>query len=208
MVAGKDVLEVGSFDGNGTLRRDVVGLEPARYVGVDLKQGAGVDEICAVEGIEDRFGSDAFDLVISTEMLEHVADWRVAVAKMKAVLRPDGLILITTRSIGYPYHAEPRDYWRYEPEDIEAIFGDFRILALERDPSMPGVFLLGRRLEVPPVDLGPIALHSMVLGRRALAFGRLDLARSMLLSPRRAASIFPPSLKRPLRAMWHAMGRS
>ena len=141
-------------------------------------------------------------------MLEHVGDWRAAVTNMKTVLRADGLLLITTRSLGYPYHAEPRDYWRYEPTDMEAIFGDFDILALERDRSMPGVFMLARRRDGPAVDLGPIDLYSMVLGHRALGYRRRDLARFLLSSPRRAASVLPPTLKRPLRAVWRAAGRS
>jgi len=51
---------------------------------------------------------------------------------MKAVLKPGGFIYITTRSRGFPYHAYPHDYWRYEIEDMEKIFGDFEIIALEK----------------------------------------------------------------------------
>jgi hypothetical protein len=31
----------------------------------------------------------------------------------------------------------PHDYWRYEIEDMEKIFGDFEITALEKDWEAP-----------------------------------------------------------------------
>jgi len=64
---------------------------------------------------------------------------------MKAVLKPGGLIYITTRSRGFSYHAYSHDYWRYEIEDMEKIVGDFEITALEKDWEAPGVFLKARK---------------------------------------------------------------
>src|SRR5512133_1128292 len=71
-VRGKSVLEVGSQNVNGSLRSYVEGLGPSRYFGVDMTPGDGVDEVCSAEKLIERFGVDAFDVVISTEMLEHV----------------------------------------------------------------------------------------------------------------------------------------
>ena len=82
---------------------------PANYVGIDITAGRGVDEVCDVADLVARFGASSFDLVISTEMLEHVYDWPRAVNKMKEVLRPEGVILFTTRSPGFPLHGYPDD---------------------------------------------------------------------------------------------------
>jgi SAM-dependent methyltransferase len=99
-VRGRTVLEVASRDVNGSLRGHVEGLAPASYLGVDIAAGPGVDEICPVDCLIDRFGPDRFDLVFSTEMLEHVRDWRAALANLKAVTKPGGVLFFTTRSRG------------------------------------------------------------------------------------------------------------
>ncbi len=50
-VKGKDVLEVGSLDRNGSLRAIVEALQPKGYVGADLSAGPGVDGICPAEDL-------------------------------------------------------------------------------------------------------------------------------------------------------------
>ncbi|MDQ3821878.1 MAG: class I SAM-dependent methyltransferase [Actinomycetota bacterium] len=171
-VAGKRVLEVGSLDVNGSLRRVVEALEPQSYTGVDLWPGPGVDEVCSAERLLDRFGAGRFDVVLSTETLEHVFDWRAAVTGMKGVLRPGGVVLVTTRAPGFPFHGHPADFWRFEPEVLEAAFADFDIAALERDPLMPGVFLKAKKRENgAAVDLGAIeAVRVAQPPRRRTAF--------------------------------------
>ena len=109
-VHGKSVLEVGARDVNGSLRRLIERWSPSKYVGVDIEEGKGVDLICSIEGLVEHFGEDAFDLVVSTEVLEHVLDWRNAVSNVKRVTKPNGVILITTCSFGFPYHGYPNDY--------------------------------------------------------------------------------------------------
>ena len=95
--------------------------------------------------IVGRFGVESFDVVISTETLEHVLGWRTAVNNMKLVLRSGGYIYITTRSKGFSYHGYPYDYWRFEASDLIKIFRDFEIIKIERDWEAPGAFLKARK---------------------------------------------------------------
>ncbi len=139
-VKGRRVLEVGSYDVNGSPRSVVGPLGPSGYVGVDIQAGPGVDMTCDATALEAAFGRDSFDLVISTEMVEHLEDWRGAVRQMKAVLKPGGRLLITTRSPGFPYHPHPVDCWRFTKEDFARIFGDMEIEEICDDPKEPGVF--------------------------------------------------------------------
>jgi len=166
-VRGRAVLDLGARDVNGSLRPHVEAMRPARYVGVDLEAGKGVDEVCDAGAVDRRFGEAAFDLVLSTELLEHVRDWRAAVRAMKRVSRPGGTLILTTRSKGFRYHGYPHDFWRYETDDLRAIFGDLEILALEPDPSSPGAFLKARKPEpFRERDLADVELYSIILRRR------------------------------------------
>jgi SAM-dependent methyltransferase len=166
VVAGRDVLEVGAYDVNGSLRPHVESLGPGSYIGVDIAPGPRVDRVLDARELIATFGREAFDLVLSTEMVEHVRDWRAVISNMKGVLRPGGHLLITTRSAGFPYHGWPHDYWRYEPEDMRRIFADLEILAIEPDPKAPGVFVFARRPETFTESTPDVALLSIVTGRR------------------------------------------
>lgn len=166
-VSGRRVLEIGSTDVNGTPRTSVCALDPAEYVGIDIGHGPGVDIVCSVEDALDRFGPASFDLVISTEMLEHVRQWRTAITNIKRLCRNGGVVLLTTRSYGTPYHGFPYDFWRYELDDMKRIFADFDIEVLEPDPLDSGVFLKARKpVDYSEIDLSEISLYSIVTRTR------------------------------------------
>lgn len=159
-VCGKHVLEVGSMDVNGSPRSVILPLKPARYLGVDVSPGNGVDLVCDASQLTEKVGREKFDLVLSTEMVEHVRDWRGVFLELKRAVAPGGLLAVTTRSPGFKYHAYPNDHWRYTPDHMRSIFSDMDIIALESDPCAPGVFVLARRklhgdVIVPNVDLYP-----------------------------------------------------
>jgi SAM-dependent methyltransferase len=166
-LSGWDVLEVGSYDVNGSVADMVKHRGTASYLGVDIEEGRGVDEICSVDELQTTYGSDHFDMVLATELLEHVSDWRSAVRNLQAVVQPGGLLLLTTRSVGMPYHGYPDDHWRYDLDDMRAIFADWTILHLENDPDEhnPGVLFLGRKSGAK-VDLDQIRIVSMETGGR------------------------------------------
>lgn len=121
--ANKSILEVGSQDVNGSIRSLV--HNPKQYLGVDMTPGPGVDRMVNVQDLETTFGPNSWDVVISTEMLEHVQDWKHAIHAMKAVLRPGGLLILTTRRPGFPRHCHPYDHWRFTPAFLMDAFQDF-----------------------------------------------------------------------------------
>lgn len=153
-IEGKRVLEVGSRDVNGSLRPFIENFKPAEYIGVDIIEGKKVDRICDVYDIVETFGKESMDFVLSTEMLEHVEDWRKVISNLKGVLRVEGAMLLTTRSIGFPLHSYPADYWRYQVEDMQVLFSDFVVEVLEKDKRSPGVFLKAKK----PKDFKEVVL--------------------------------------------------
>lgn len=166
-VRGKRVLEVGARDVNGSLRKIVELFRPAEYVGIDIETGPGVDIICGAEASVERLGAESFDVVISTEMLEHVRNWRKVVSNIKNLCRPGGVILLTTRSVGAEYHSYPWDFWRYGLDDMNFIFSDCEIRKLEKDEPESGVFLKAvKPRSFSEKDLSGYELYSIIERKR------------------------------------------
>lgn len=146
VVAGKTVIEVGSYDVNGSVRPGVMAHDPASYLGVDIADGPGVDLVADVADLPGMF-PDGFDVVVSTEMLEHVVDWRAAVTALVYLIRPGGLLVVSTRSPGFPYHPFPIDTWRYPVErmrEIVTLLG-LTVTSCVDDPEQSGVFVVARK---------------------------------------------------------------
>ncbi len=166
-ISGKRVLEVGSCNVNGGLRSLLEDWRPRKYVGVDIEKGPGVDVVCNAEDLLEVFGRNSFDVVISTELLEHVKDWKKVISSIKNVCRPGGTILITTRSYGFRYHAYPNDFWRYELDDMKRIFSDCGIVALESDVEAPGVFIKAKKpARFVETELSGHKLYNIVYDKR------------------------------------------
>jgi SAM-dependent methyltransferase len=183
----KRILEVGSKYVNGSVRPVIEKLcSPKEYIGVDIESGKYVDVILPAEKLMEYFGENSFDVVISTELLEHVKDWRLVINNMKDVLKPKGLLFVSTRSYGFPYHGYPYDYWRYEIEDIKKIFSDFIILFLEKDPLAEGLFLKAHKPErYVKNNLADIALYSIAIGKCTVHTQEISIKRKILLGLRK-----------------------
>lgn len=95
-------------------------IQDLNYIGLDLEDGPGVD---VVENIETlSYWDNAFDVVVCTETIEHVHDWRKAIISMAKVLRTNGLIILTTCAPGFEYHPYPEDNWRFTLGNLSNIF--------------------------------------------------------------------------------------
>jgi len=94
---GKNVLEIGSLDINGSVRQFFTGCD---YTGVDLGDGPGVDIVC--KGHEVPFADRSFDTVISCECLEHDRYWIDTFRKM-CDLSSD-LVVMTCATTGRAEH--------------------------------------------------------------------------------------------------------
>lgn len=98
-------------------------------------------------------------------------------------MAPDGVLLVTTRSRGFPFHGYPHDFWRYEIDDLQTVFGDLEIERVEADPLSPGVFFRARRpVDFDEVDLKQVRLYSIVRRARASRASALDVMGSATLA--------------------------
>lgn len=109
---GAMVLDIGA--GECPLREKLEQLG-YRYFSLDIEQNSSrtIDYLARIDRtLPDLLISDAgFDLLILTEVLEHVPDWKLAFQNLALLLKPGGHCLITTPFF-YMLHEEPYDFWR------------------------------------------------------------------------------------------------
>lgn len=67
------------------------------------------------------FDDDTFELILCTEVLEHVKNPETVLSECLRVLAPGGKIILTTRFI-YPLHDTPNDYWRFTKYGLAHLF--------------------------------------------------------------------------------------
>jgi SAM-dependent methyltransferase len=83
----------------------------ADYLRADLPPAAGVDYLIGSDGrVPEADGR--FDAVLSTQVLEHVPDSDLYLRECGRLLRPGGLLLISTHG-SFPDHGCPHDYRRW-----------------------------------------------------------------------------------------------
>lgn len=118
--AGLDVLDVGC----GTKPYLPFFAERAgSYRGIDLQPGPLVDDVGGAE--ELPYPEGAFDVVLCTQVLEHLKHPERAVGEFNRVLRPGGAVFASTHGV-FLYHPDPpgsdQDYWRWTHAGLERLF--------------------------------------------------------------------------------------
>jgi SAM-dependent methyltransferase len=106
--------------GLGTYLEAIGRANPAGVrVGLEIEHERAVaalaraDAIVLGVGEQLPFADNSFDLILSNEVIEHVADDRAAVAEMARVARPGGRVVIFAPNRWYPVE-QHGVYWRGE----------------------------------------------------------------------------------------------
>jgi len=97
-----------------------------RYKGTDFMAGPNVDlvvDLSEPNGPVEllRKTNRLADLVICTEVLEHVWNPGALLRGMFQILKPNGLLVLTTL-FAFPIHNHPEDFWRFTPVCLERLF--------------------------------------------------------------------------------------
>ena len=142
---GEPLLEMGARAAEG--QEDVADLRDVfkakEHIGCDIQPGPGVDRIEDIHAL--TFADESIGSVICLETLEHVADPIRAVQEMHRVLRPGGVLAISSLMF-FPIHAHPWDYWRFTPEGFDLLLKPFEsrlVIAQGWDLMPEGVFGIG-----------------------------------------------------------------
>jgi SAM-dependent methyltransferase len=100
---GANVLDCGSLDINGNNR---FLFTNSTYTGIDVGPGNNVDIVSLTH--EFQAAPESFDIVISTECLEHDLHYDKSLKQMVNLLRRGGLMLFTCATTGRKEHGTER----------------------------------------------------------------------------------------------------
>jgi SAM-dependent methyltransferase len=95
-----------------------------KYIGADMREGAGVDKILNLHHID--LPSESVGTVLVLDTLEHVEFPRKAIEEIYRILKPCGILIISS-VMNFPIHDYPYDYWRYTPEAFKSLLKPFTL---------------------------------------------------------------------------------
>lgn len=114
----------------------------AFYIGIDIEGGGHFDQAKIVDkfynGTDIPFPDNNFDIVICTEVMEHVADPEKLLNEIHRVLKLNGKIFLTMPFV-WNEHEIPYDFRRYTRYEHKRIFEKYN-LKIEKIEETTGVF--------------------------------------------------------------------
>lgn len=96
------VVEIGSLNVNGRSKDHVPGGW-SEWIGIDVISGPDVDVVGHAADVLPELGE--FDVVVTTEALEHDARWTETLAAIQKCVKPGGHVMLTCAGTGRPPHA-------------------------------------------------------------------------------------------------------
>ncbi len=149
--SGHTVLDAGCGTGYGMQILKDGGAE--RVVGVDISEAAvaRASALTAHEGLDARqgdlralpFPDDEFDLVVCFETIEHVDNQTQAIREIRRVLRPEGILVISSPNRNVYPPGNPHHTHEYVPEEFEeALAREFsHVLLCRQSPWLAAAIL-------------------------------------------------------------------
>lgn len=102
---------------------------------VDIKRGTGVQLLSDVQAL--ALADNTFDVVVCTEVLEHLPEPQTAIHEMYRVLKPGGTLILTTRFL-FPIHDAPHDYFRFTRYGLQYLLRRFEMVELKEETTTVG----------------------------------------------------------------------
>ena len=128
---GRDVLDAGCGTGYGMSILSAAGATSVTGVDIDPAAVAEAgerfgDPQAVVQGdlLDLPLPDAAFDVVVCFEAIEHVADGERAIGELRRVLRPDGVLLISSPNPAVYPSGNEHHVHEYRPDELAAAVGE------------------------------------------------------------------------------------
>ncbi|RLF06711.1 MAG: hypothetical protein DRJ64_04180 [Thermoprotei archaeon] len=97
----------------------------SQYIGLDVVDGPEVDMVVEPMGHWEISGQ-AFDVVIATQVLEHVENLNHTLSEITRVLRPGGTVILSFPFL-YNEHGAPYDFRRFTRHSVENLLSGYDV---------------------------------------------------------------------------------
>jgi len=140
---GKVVLDAGCGEGYGAhllaeVAQKVIGadIDPSAIDWARVNYPDSNIEFVQTELTRTHLPSQTFDLICSSQVIEHIKNQTHFVAEMKRLLKPGGVLIIATPNLEFfPEGYNPFHYREFRPAELNELLGEFFSLV-----EMRGVF--------------------------------------------------------------------
>jgi SAM-dependent methyltransferase len=97
----------------------VVAPSVKEYIGIDLEENPRARIHISPQG-KVQLADEQIDVVLSTQVLEHVENPLFYLSEAHRILQPGGLLILSTHGY-WMYHPDPTDYWRWTSAGLQKI---------------------------------------------------------------------------------------
>lgn len=94
------------------------------YVGCDMRPGPGVDKVLNLHDID--LPNNHIGTALLMDTLEHVEYPHRALEEVHRVLKPGGLVVMTS-VLDFFIHETPNDFWRFTPDAFRSLLKPFAV---------------------------------------------------------------------------------
>jgi SAM-dependent methyltransferase len=136
MAANRRYARILDFGCGGSPYRSLFPCEV--YHRADFVKVAGIDYMVSEDSLVQDAQSEAYDLVLSTQVLEHLSSPTNYLQESARVLKPGGTLVLTTHGT-FPEHGVPYDYQRWTSDGLRRLvaqngFEDIQIFKMTSGP--------------------------------------------------------------------------
>ncbi len=134
------VFNIGSGGQINTLLKKYSNKNKFKLTTFDIDKNQNPDikgDICSYVFPKKKY----IDVVIISEVLEHLHSPHLAIKNIKSILKKKGKLILTTPFI-FPIHEKPYDYYRYTKYGLQFLLKDFTHLSIKENNSWTEAILV------------------------------------------------------------------